>query len=123
MTRGRRGPLDLVMSMGAGVVDGTVLDNDGKPFAGARVALVPEGNRRKMANLYRSATTDNYGRFNFRSVPPGDYKLFAWDSIEAGAYQDAEFLRPFEDYGQVIRVNEGSQTRAELKVIGGTPGQ
>ncbi len=115
--RGRRGSLDLVISANAGTVSGTITDSDRKPFAGARVVLVPEGSRRKRPSLFRTATADQYGRFNLRSVPPGDYKVFAWDSMEAGAYQDAEFLRPFEDRGQPVRVNESSQSTVEAQVI------
>lgn len=117
MTRGRRGSLDLVISAAAGRLDGTTLDSDGKPFMGARVVLVPDGDRRKIPNLYRTTSSDQYGRFTMRSVPPGDYKLFAWESVEAGAYQDAEFMRPYEDQGQVVHVTEGGETTAELKVI------
>jgi len=117
MTRGRRGPLDLVISTAAGTLVGNVLDSDGKPFLGARVVLVPEGGRRKVATLYRTATSDQYGRFNIRSVTPGDYKLFAWDTVESGAWQDPDFLRPFEDFGQVVHITEGSQSSADVKVI------
>ncbi len=117
VTRGRRGALELVISTLTGTLDGTVVDSAGKPFNAARVVLVPEGARRKTASLYRLATSDAYGRFALRAIPPGEYKVFAWDVVDGGAWQDPEFLRPFEDYGQRVHVTENGQHNAEVKVI------
>ncbi len=116
VVRGRRSPLELVVSTLTGRLEGNALDGD-KPFPGARVVLVPEGARRNYPSWYRSVTSDEYGHFVFGAVPPGDYKLFAWDSVEPGAYQDPEFLRPFEDRGQTVRITESGQSTAEIKVI------
>ncbi len=117
LTRGRRGSLELVISTNAGSLAGTAVDSNHKPFAGARVALVPEGSARKRPNLFRAATADEYGRFNFRGLAPGDYKVFAWENLEPGAHLDPEFLRPFEDRGQPVHVSEGAQNTAEVQVI------
>ncbi len=57
------------------------------------------------------------GQFSVRGIAPGDYKLFAWEAIEEGAYQDPEFLRPYEERGKPIHVDEGSRLNSQLQLI------
>ena len=117
------GPLDLVLSSGAGQVEGVVLDEKDKPAAGAQVVLIPESRRRTRTLLYQSAVTDQNGRFVLRGVPPGEYKLFAWEDVEPGAYQDPEFLKPYEARGETCKIQPGSSQTVPLKLIpaGGAP--
>lgn len=112
-----RDTLELVLSPRGGRVEGAVLTQEGQPFGGARVVLVPEPPRRQRTELYKTAATDQYGRFTLRGVPPGEYKLFAWEEVETGAYQDPDFLRPYEERGKAVRVEEGARLGAELKLI------
>lgn len=112
-----RGALELVLSPAGGRIEGAVLTADGKPFSGARVVLVPDERRRKRTDLFKTTTTDQYGRFTLRGIPPGEYKLFAWEDIEPGAYQDAEFLRPYEEKGKETRIREGDRLPVELVLI------
>ena len=111
-----RGQLELVVSPNGGQVEGAVL-KDGKPFSGATVTLVPEEKRRERRELFKTATTDQYGRFALRGLAPGDYKLYAWEEIEPGAHQDSEFLKAYEKLGHEVTVEEGSRLSAELKLI------
>jgi hypothetical protein len=110
------GPLDLVLSPNGGHVEGLALKED-KPFSGATVVLVPEGDRSKVERLYESTSTDQDGRFAIRGIAPGDYTLFAWESVERGAYQDPEFLRPYRERGKPVRVDEDSRLNSQLDVI------
>ena len=111
-----RGQLELVISANGGQVEGAVL-KDGKPFSGATVTLVPEERRRERRELFKTASTDQYGRFTLRGLEPGTYQLFAWEEIETGAHQDSEFLKPYEKLGHEVTVEEGSRLSAELKLI------
>ncbi len=117
LEQGGGASLALVVSLKGGRVDGTVKDKDGKPSPGATVALVPEESRRDREDLYRSATTDQYGQFTLRGIAPGEYKLFAFEDIEPGAYQDAAFLESYEDNGEKIELDAGGAQAVELKVI------
>jgi hypothetical protein len=56
-----------------------------------------------------------------KSVPPGEYKIYAWDEIEDGAYMDPDFLKPFETKGESISVKEGSQLTEQFTLISGAP--
>ncbi len=117
------GPLEITISATGGRIDGVVLTEEQEGFGGASVVLVPEERRRDQRRFYKSATTDQNGRFTLRGIPPGDYKLFAWEEIERGAYQDPAFLRPYEEQGELVEVEEGSRLSVQLHLIpaGGPP--
>jgi hypothetical protein len=115
--RGHSPPaLELVLSPGAGRIDGTVL-SDEQSASGASVVLVPDGKGRGQPTDYRQAVTDLLGRFAMRNVPPGDYTLFAWEQIERGAYFDPEFLARYEDRGKAVHVDEDGHISVKLAVI------
>jgi hypothetical protein len=81
------------------------------------VALVPDAPRRERLMLFKMAMSDTTGHFSITGVAPGEYKLFAWEQIEEGAYQDPEFLKPYENQGEAVTMREGSRETAQLKVI------
>lgn len=110
------GSLEIVLSTAGGRVEGAVT-KEGLPFGGANVVLVPEGSKRGQPRLFKLATSDQYGGFVLRGIAPGDYKLFAWEQIEMGAYQDPEFLKRYEEQGEALRVEENSRLGAQLKLI------
>jgi hypothetical protein len=83
-------------------VDGVISDHDEKPVAGATVVLIAEAKLRSRSDSYHECTTDQYGRYHFENIRPGDYKLFAWDDPEANAWFDPEFLKSFEEKGERI---------------------
>jgi hypothetical protein len=108
---------EVVISSAGARVEGVVLNADNLPVSGATVVAVPDPRRRERSLWYRTATTDQFGRFAMKGLAPGDYKLFAWEEIEQGAYQDPDFIRPLEKKGFEIRLGEGESKTAELKVI------
>jgi hypothetical protein len=114
---GENDPMQVLIASGAGTVDGLVHDGPEKVVVGATVALVPEAAHRENLALYFSAATDAAGRFVMRGVPPGDYKLFAWESVRPFAYQNATFIAKDENRGRFIHVGEDNTVKAELTVI------
>jgi hypothetical protein len=110
-------PIEVILGSGAGTVDGIVRDGPTKVFPNATVALIPEANRRQNRALYFSAASDAAGKFTIRGVPPGDYKLFAWESIPAFAYQNSAFIAKHEGHGRAVHVGQGGTASAELQII------
>ena len=90
--------LEVVIAPDAGEVQGTVSDKDRQPVAGATIVLVPD--QRSRADLFKSSTSDQNGHFELASVTPGGYKLFAWDDVEPGAWNDPDFLKDYEKQGE-----------------------
>lgn len=118
------GPLELVLNPRGGRVEGVVSQQQ-LPFSGATVVLVPEPSRRGQDRLYSTANTDPNGRFSLSGIPPGEYKLFAFEYVELNTFQDPEFIRGCEELGKLVRIDDGSRLTAKLELIPadeGSPG-
>jgi hypothetical protein len=112
-------PLDVVLSPRAGQVSGTVLDGKTqKAAAGMTVVLVPqEKERGNRESFYRTATTDAAGGFTFKSLTPGEYRVYAWEEAEYGAWMDPDFLKPQESRGEAVSVPEGGRQTVPVNLI------
>ena len=109
--------LQLQLGFAPGRVSGTVSDDRGAPAPGVQAVLVPDEARRGRNDAYFAATTDRSGQYAFSNVPPGRYKLFAWEDVPAGAYQYPDFIRRYEDRGQTITVNANGAITADGRLI------
>jgi Carboxypeptidase regulatory-like domain len=121
VSKGAPANLEITISSRGARLQGTVSDADGLPAAGVRVALVPDLPRRSQHRLYKSQTTDQYGHFDLRGIAPGDYSIFGWDQAEDGAWEDSEFLKPFERQGQKLSLQEADQKSVNvisIKAVG-----
>lgn len=110
------GSLEILVSPNGASVDG-VISKDEQPFQGATVTLVPDPPLRGERRLFRSITTDQNGHFTLQGLSPGDYKVFAWEKIEPGAYTSTEFLLPYESLGQSVHITEGSRNTVQVDLI------
>jgi hypothetical protein len=108
--------LDVVLTTQVGAVSGVAIGRAGDPAVNSTVVLIP-ATARKRSSLYQAVVTGNDGRFAFQGLAPGDYKLFAWDDIENGAWQNAEFLVPYESRGRLVSISENSKDEVQLNVI------
>ena len=103
-------PLQIVLGIDGGTISGSVVDEKLSPFANATVALVPElADLRRRPDLYRNTVTDAAGNFELKTIPPGSYKLFAWDWAETDAWQNANFITAYESLGKSILVSASSK--------------
>ncbi len=109
-----RGEFSLVLSANGAVVNGEVADNDG-PVAGVRTVLIP--NDRTRTQLYKVATTDQFGQFEIRDIAPGGYKIFAWQEIEYGFWLDPNVVAEVEALGRRVDVEEGDLVEIDLDAI------
>ena len=110
-------PLEIVIGVNAGRISGSVVDTRGAVLSNRTVVLVPDVRFRQRNDLYHVVATNNAGSFQMQGIAPGDYKLFAWEIVEPGAWQDPEFIQKFENLGQRIRISEGSNENVQLAVI------
>ena len=111
-----RGTLNIVVSSGAGQIDGTVIDSRLQGVPALQTILIPDQNRDRI-DLIKTAVTDQSGKFTLRGVAPGNYKIFAWEAIEPNAYFDPQILRQYEDQGKPVLVTEGGKILADVKMI------
>jgi hypothetical protein len=110
--------LEIVVAKDGAQIEGTVVDKEEKPVAGATVLLVPEPRLRTRAGLFQDRTTDQSGRFRMETVPPGTYNLFAWDDVEPGIWWDPDFLENYEDKGTplILKAKENQSVKLHLDV-------
>jgi protocatechuate 3,4-dioxygenase beta subunit len=111
------GLLEIVIGANAGKIEGTVVSARQQALANRTVALVPDLRLRHRTDLYNVVSTDNAGRFRMQGVTPGEYKLFAWENVEAGAWQDPSFIGAYESAGRPIHIYEGTSENIQLTVI------
>jgi protocatechuate 3,4-dioxygenase beta subunit len=119
-TGGVGGQIEIVVNPHAGQISGAIRNpRTDQPAGGAAVALIPqEKGRRERDTFYQTATADQAGRFILRGISPGEYKVFAWEQIEAGgAYMDPEFVKPVEDKGLPVTIREGDKPEIQLNAI------
>ena len=108
--------LQIVLTTESGSLEGTVSGAGKVGVPGATVVLVPARGR-KRASLYKSAVTDSEGRYRFENIALGDYILFAWENVETGAWQNADFMRLYETRGQPVRISGNNTQDTPLTLI------
>ena len=99
-------PLEIVIGTNPGSLDGSVSNATQAAAAGVTVVVLPDVRGRN--NLFRTTTTDSAGRFHIDRIPPGDYKAFAWEDVNDGAWQNPEFMSANENRGTPVRIAEGT---------------
>jgi hypothetical protein len=113
------GTLEVVVGGNPGTLEGRVLNDRLEPAVSVTVTLfaAEAGSRIYRTDMYKATATDTAGRFRVEGLPPGEYKVFAWEGIENGAWMDTNFLRAYENWGQPARVEEGKSTSVNVPVV------
>jgi hypothetical protein len=109
--------LDVAASAKGAVAEGVVTDQRGEPVANAVIVAVPETRLRARIERFRKTVSDQAGRFALHGIVPGEYTLFAWESVDGEAYYNPEFLKNYEQQGSGLRVGEGDRKSVQLAVI------
>ena len=68
-------------------------------------------------DLFKTARTGESGEFRFESVPPGDYKLFAWEDIDDGAWLDPDVIKLYESRGTAVAVGPAPDQTVTVGLI------
>jgi hypothetical protein len=113
---GPPGSIEIVLASG-GRLTGQASDEKRQAMANVTVALVPDLARRHRPELYRTTTTDIFGRFQFHGIAPGSYKAFAWEVVQKDIWLNPEFIRSIEDRGALVEIREGVQASANVVAI------
>lgn len=100
--------IEVVLGSDGATLAGFVRDANQSPVSGAMVLLAPD--RRSRADLFKTTTSDQNGRFEFNAISPGDYKVFAWEDVEPEIWHDPEFLKHYERQGEKASLEARSRT-------------
>jgi hypothetical protein len=111
--------MELVLSKNGGALTGQVADKDGNPVSGATVLLAPDAPRRSHPSQFRTVQTDQNGGYQFKTLQPGPYKLFAFTGVEPEIWCEPGFLARFESKGEPVKVESGSHDSKNLTALEG----
>jgi hypothetical protein len=116
-TSGTGGTLDLVLSSKGAELSGSVQNDKGEPLAGVNVTLWPQTPDASMTGGIDQSFTNPNGVFRFQSRAPGDYYIAAWEELEPGLAQSADFLSRFTSEAAAVTLAEGGQESRDLKTV------
>jgi hypothetical protein len=105
--------LAIRLEPNGGQVAGVVTDNDQKPIVAATVALIRKSAGQRETK--RTTTTDQYGHFLLRGIPPGEYRVFASDAPIPGSSRPTEESNGSDADGEPISVGQSSRVSVTLK--------
>jgi protocatechuate 3,4-dioxygenase beta subunit len=109
--------LDVVVSNNGGFAEGVAVDSKGNPVSNAVVVAVPEARLRGRIDRYRKTVCDQTGHFTLRGLRPGDYTLFAWESVDGESYYSPDFVKNYESQGSALHLGEGERKSVQLLAI------
>ena len=110
------GALEIVLSSRVGQIEGIAVDAQSRAAPSAQVVLVPD-RLRSRTDLYKTAFSDSNGHFLFRTIPPGDYRVFAWEALESYAYFDPDLLRRVEQQAIPVHISESVGNNVTVRII------
>jgi hypothetical protein len=110
-------PLVVVLGADAGEVEGTVHNAKDDAVARARVNVIAYGAQSSHTDFNRFGFTDEKGDFKIKDVPPGEYKVFAWEDVPVGAPQDPEFRKPFEKQAAALTMHPHGHEKVQVTAI------
>ena len=108
--------LDVIISAKGAGIEGTVVDREGKTFAGASVVSVPSSGKNGRPDAYQTDRTDEKGHFALRGMNPGEFLVVAFEGTPWD-YRAAEFVKQYERKRQKVELEEGGKKSVVLKVI------
>jgi hypothetical protein len=109
--------LQILLDSRGGRLTSAVFDRENRPLPRAQVVLVPDATRRHRPDQYRVIRAGDDGRVTIRGIPPGDYKVLAWENIEPNAHLNREYLRSYEDFGIAVRIASGDNSPVAVRSI------
>jgi protocatechuate 3,4-dioxygenase beta subunit len=99
---GRQSEVELIISPLGGHIEGTVVDSKNQPVNSSYLTIDPD-------QILRTRS-DAKGKFVLRGVPPGTYKLVAFEDVDLNELiAQPEVLKRYIDQGEALKVAEGGK--------------
>ncbi|HEX4751037.1 MAG TPA: carboxypeptidase-like regulatory domain-containing protein [Bryobacteraceae bacterium] len=122
------GQLSLVYSYGVAEVDGTVQfpqESPGSTTNGtagqastpdASIVLIPDQLNEDGSGIHNGNSTSG-GAFTLKSVPPGRYRAYAFETLQYGALQNPDIQRELASRGVDVELKENDRKQLQLNLI------
>lgn len=105
--------LKITVSLTGGRISGRLLDKDGDPAQGPMMVFLATDPKQ------RSFVRVSDGRYSFKAIRPGKYRLFAVDLLEAmpaidGTGNSGETMQQLFDAGEEIEIKAGDTVSKDI---------
>ena len=101
--------LEIDISTRTAILEAMVVGERQRPLEGVLVVAVPDPARRMHSDTWRSGVTGPDGKVRFEGMAPGDYLLFATETVPADAWQDPAVLKRHESKGLAVKLEEAAR--------------
>ena len=78
------------------------------------VYCIPAGNDGSPAREFSNLSGDS---FTLQQLPPGDYRILAFDTPQQLEYRNPAAMRAYETKGQVVHLTAGQKLQVQLHPI------
>lgn len=103
-------PIEIVLRDDLAALTGTVLSK-GQPAQGV-VIFAPDSSAQPPTAFVVGPT----GKFETRNLPPGEYRVFAFDRVDGLEYANSEAMRSFSAAAQLVRLAPNSEATITLEL-------
>src|SRR5437660_51867 len=108
--------IDLLVSPSGGHIDGLALDNNHEPVS-SYIFLAPDVER-VPSEMLRFTRADGKGKFSFRGIAPGSYRLYALADVDSNEIlNQPDLLKDFLDEAQLVRVEQSGKYEVEVRPV------
>jgi hypothetical protein len=107
------GQLEVVLSSAAAVLEGSIAGADGKPAGNAGIVVAPVAG----PSPARTGNADSRGSFYFANLPPGDYRVLAWDAAAPEASDPPQSLGPLASAAKTVKLGESAHEKVQVTVV------
>jgi hypothetical protein len=70
---------------------------------------------RKIAQTANLDASD--GNYTLKGLVPGEYRAYAWEDVEPGAYMNSDFLKAVESKAESVTIRESDRKTVALTMI------
>jgi len=111
LSSGVGGTLEVLLSPGAAAISGVVRGAGGEAAAGATVQVCLGDDTVKYVR------SDENGEYTVGGLAPGDYRVLAWEEVDAGLALDPAFRARFDAQTASVKAAAAGHSSAEVKLI------
>jgi uncharacterized protein (DUF2141 family) len=112
------GVVAVTMSDRSTAIGGTLVDGTGRPTSDFTVVAFAADSTFWTSDTRRIQTTrpSTDGRFGFRGLPPGDYRVAVVSDVEPGRWLDPAWLRQLVPSSVALTLADGQHATQDLRV-------
>ena len=118
LTAASGGAIDIKLSPNGASVSGSVHNDKSEAVGDVVVTLAPASMEAAQKTLFfRQTRADASGKFRFRGIPPGEYRVLAWEEVDNELLGDPEFRAHLDSNGALVKLTEGARETADVIMI------